>query len=74
MVAMLGAFLGAKPTLLAVLLGTFCGAVVGIGLMALSGRSGRTRLPLGTFLGLGGIVTLLAGQPLLDWYGALFRV
>jgi leader peptidase (prepilin peptidase)/N-methyltransferase len=73
LVAMLGAFLGVKATLLAVLLGTFAGAVVGIGLMAIAGRSGRTRLPLGSFLGLGGLVTLLAGEPLLGWYGALFR-
>ena len=70
---MLGAFLGAKPTLLAVFLGTFAGAVIGLGLMAIAGRSGRTRLPLGSFLGLGGLVTLLAGEPLLGWYGALFR-
>jgi len=73
LVAMLGAFLGAKPTLLAVLLGTFAGAVIGIGLMAIAGRSGRTRLPLGSFLSLGGLVTLLAGEPLLGWYGALFH-
>ncbi len=73
LVAMLGAFLGVKPTLLAILLGTFAGALVGIGLMAAFGRSGRTRLPLGSFLGLGGLVTLLAGEPLLGWYGALFR-
>jgi leader peptidase (prepilin peptidase)/N-methyltransferase len=72
MVAMLGAFMGAKPTLLAVLLGTMAGAILGLGLVAFGGRSGRTRLPLGTFLGLGGIATLLAGQPLLRWYGAFF--
>ncbi len=73
LVAMLGAFLGAKATLLAVFLGTFAGAVIGLGLMAIAGRSGRTRLPLGSFLGLGGLVTLLVGEPLLGWYGALFR-
>ena len=73
LVAMLGAFLGVKPTLLAVLLGTFAGALLGIGLMVALGRSGRTRLPLGSFLGFGGLLTLLAGQPLLGWYQALFR-
>jgi len=73
LVAMLGAFLGAKPTLLAVLLGTLAGALIGIGLMIVAGRSGRTRLPLGTFLGLGALATLLTGEPLLRWYGALFH-
>jgi leader peptidase (prepilin peptidase) / N-methyltransferase len=74
MVAMLGAFLGAKPTLLAVLVGTLCGAMLGVGLIAVGRGSGRTRLPLGTFLGMGGLLTLLAGRPLLAWYGALFGV
>ncbi len=72
MVAMLGAFLGAKPTLLAVLLGSFCGAVLGLSLVALGTGSRRTRLPLGTFLGLGGLATLLAGPALLNWYGSFF--
>lgn len=74
MVAMLGAFLGAKPTLLAVLIGAFCGAVLGLALVALGSGSRRTRLPFGTFLGLGGLATQLAGPALLHWYGSLFLV
>lgn len=74
MVAMLGAFLGAKAAMLAIVIGTLCGALLGVGLMVFAGRSGRMRLPLGTFLGLGGLATLLVGPPVLAWYGAFFRV
>ncbi len=73
MVAMLGAFLGGRPTLLALLLATAAGAVVGLAMIA-SGRGTRmTRLPLGSFLGVAGLAVLLLGERLLGWYeGLLF--
>jgi prepilin signal peptidase PulO-like enzyme (type II secretory pathway) len=42
--------------------------------MALRRGTGRTRIPLGTFLAAGALVVLFAGRPLLAWYGSLFRV
>jgi prepilin signal peptidase PulO-like enzyme (type II secretory pathway) len=39
--------------------------------MAFGGRSARTRLPLGTFLGAAGLVVLLAGDPVVAWYRRL---
>jgi leader peptidase (prepilin peptidase)/N-methyltransferase len=71
MVAMLGAFFGARPTLLILLLATAAGAVLGLSLIALGRSSRRTPLPLGTFLGLAALVVLLCGQRLLVWYEGL---
>jgi leader peptidase (prepilin peptidase)/N-methyltransferase len=74
MTAMLGAFLGWEKLLLTVFVATLSGTLVGLGLMAFAGRSGRHALPLGTFLGLAGIAVVFAGEPVLDWYGGLLGV
>jgi leader peptidase (prepilin peptidase)/N-methyltransferase len=71
--AMLGAFLGWQPLLLTVMLATCVGSVVG-GLLVAAGRGhAQTKLPLGTFLGLAGIVVLFVGDPVISWYGELLR-
>jgi leader peptidase (prepilin peptidase) / N-methyltransferase len=74
MTAMLGAFFGWQGMLLALFLGTLAGAAIGLLLVGLGRGSRRTKIPLGTFLALGGLVTLFAGQPLLGWYRGLLRV
>jgi len=73
MAAMLGAFLGWPQMLLTVFLAAVAGTVVGVGLMALRGRSSRQPLPLGTFLGLAGIVVVFVGEDLVAWYGGLLH-
>jgi leader peptidase (prepilin peptidase)/N-methyltransferase len=71
MAALLGAFLGGEKLLLVVFLASAAGALVG--LLALVSRKGslRSRLPLGTFLGLAGIVVVFFGEPMLTGYGKL---
>jgi leader peptidase (prepilin peptidase)/N-methyltransferase len=59
MVAMLGAFLGATPLIIVVVIANGVGAVVGLLMVALMGREGRQKLPLGTFLGFAGILMVL---------------
>jgi leader peptidase (prepilin peptidase)/N-methyltransferase len=71
--AMLGAFLGWERMLLTILLASLAGTVVGLVLMAARGRSAQHPLPLGTFLGLAGILVLFAGDPFLAWYQGLWR-
>jgi len=71
--AMLGAFLGWQKMLLTVLLASVSGTAVGLALMATHGRTAQHPLPLGTFLGLGGIAVVLAGDAMLAWYRALWR-
>lgn len=66
--AMMGAFLGWKLVLLAILLGVFAGGAVAIGLLS-TGRKGRKDpVPFGPFLALGAVVSLLWGHSLLAWY------
>lgn len=72
MIAMLGAFLGARPTLTALFLATAAGAVLGLLMIAVGRGSRRMRLPLGTFLGMGGLAVLLSGDALLAWYERFF--
>ncbi|MFI5183970.1 MAG: prepilin peptidase [Vicinamibacteria bacterium] len=73
MVAMIGAFLGWQGALLTLLLASVAGTVVGLGLMAFRGKGAQHKLPLGTFLALGALVVVFAGEPLLAWYRGLYR-
>ena len=73
MAAMLGSFLGWPQMLLTVFLAAVAGTVVGVGLMTLRGRSSRQPLPLGTFLGLAGIVVAFVGEDVVAWYGSLLH-
>ncbi len=68
MMAMVGLFLGAKLTLLTLLLGSLVGSLAG-GLFILLARKGsQYELPLGTFLGLAALVALFWGRPLVEAY------
>jgi leader peptidase (prepilin peptidase)/N-methyltransferase len=74
LMAMLAAWLGLPGALLAFGLGVVLGAVVAVILLVMpSRRNGAeswaaSRLPLGTFLCIGGIVSCLWGQPILAAY------
>lgn len=68
MLAMVGAFLGWKAVLLTLVLASFAGALVGIFLMITSRGGMRHALPFGTFLAVGSIVAMLAGDQIIAWY------
>ncbi len=65
----MGLFLG-RDVAPAIFIGLVAGTVVGVVIMALKGvKAGRkTAVPFGPFLALGGLVALLAGEPMVDWY------
>ena len=68
MLAMIGAFLGWRMTLLTLILGSFSGSIVGVGLL-ISGRGHRkSMLPFGCFLAIGAAIAATAGPAILDWY------
>jgi leader peptidase (prepilin peptidase)/N-methyltransferase len=70
--AVMGLYLGRNvaPALLVALL---AGSVVGLALIARHGAEARKRaIPFGPFLALGGVVALLAGNQLVDWYLSTF--
>ena len=66
--AMLGAFLGWKLGLLALLLGVLSGGIVAIWLLAMGRKGRKEAIPFGPFLALGGAISLLWGDPILAWY------
>jgi leader peptidase (prepilin peptidase)/N-methyltransferase len=68
LVAMMGLFLG-RAIVPGLLVGVIAGALVGLAIMARHGGAARKNaIPFGPFLAFGGIVGLLAGNELLDWY------
>lgn len=72
MLAMIGAFLGWQQMLLTLVLASFAGALIGMGLIALQRGTMKYALPFGTFLALGALAAMLAGQPLIDWYAGFY--
>ena len=68
MLAMIGAFLGWPLMVLTLVIASFTGSIIGVGLIA-SGRGDmQAALPFGTFLALGAIVAAVGGDPILAWY------
>jgi leader peptidase (prepilin peptidase)/N-methyltransferase len=72
MLAMIGAFLGWRAVLVTLVLSSFAGALIGVGLMALRRGSMRYALPFGTFLSIGALVAMLTGEELVRWYMGFF--
>jgi leader peptidase (prepilin peptidase)/N-methyltransferase len=72
MLAMIGAFLGWKAVLVTLILSSFAGALVGVGIIAFSRGGMRLALPFGTFLSLGALAAMLVGEPLVSWYAGFF--
>lgn len=72
MLAMIGAFLGWKLVLVALVLSSVTGSVIGM-LVILSRRGTmKAALPYGTFLALGGLVASLIGDRIVTWYAGLY--
>jgi leader peptidase (prepilin peptidase)/N-methyltransferase len=71
--AMLGAFLGWKVTLLAILIAVVLGGAIAGLLLATGVRRRKDPIPFGPFLALGGAVGLLWGERLVGWYLGAFQ-
>jgi leader peptidase (prepilin peptidase)/N-methyltransferase len=68
-----GALLGWRLTLLSIFLGAFSGAIIGIVVIARQkDKNLQTQIPFGIFLGIGSIIALLFGEPLVKWYFDVF--
>ncbi|MBW8058830.1 MAG: prepilin peptidase [Solirubrobacterales bacterium] len=66
--ATMGLFLG-RSVAPAILVALLAGSLVGLAMIARHGAAARKRaIPFGPFLALGGVVGLLAGNELVDWY------
>jgi leader peptidase (prepilin peptidase)/N-methyltransferase len=70
--ATMGLFLG-RNVAPAILVALLAGSLVGLAMIAREGAAARKRaIPFGPFLALGGVVGLLAGDQLVDWYLSTF--
>jgi leader peptidase (prepilin peptidase) / N-methyltransferase len=66
--ATMGLFLG-RDVVPALLVALLAGSLVGLAMIVRHGAAARKRaIPFGPFLALGGVVGLLAGSELIDWY------
>jgi leader peptidase (prepilin peptidase) / N-methyltransferase len=68
MMAMVGSFVGWKGVLLTAFLGSLAGVVVFLPLVLLKRRA---PVPFGVFLAVGAVATVVFGNGLIAWYGAL---
>jgi leader peptidase (prepilin peptidase) / N-methyltransferase len=70
--AVMGLFLG-RNVAPAILVALLAGSLVGLTMIARHGAAARKRaIPFGPFLALGGVVGLLAGDQLVEWYLSSF--
>jgi leader peptidase (prepilin peptidase)/N-methyltransferase len=73
MLAMIGAFIGWRLTLMALTAASFLGSALGLALIATGRGNMKSALPFGTFLALGAAFAAVLGPELLAWYLGQFR-
>jgi leader peptidase (prepilin peptidase)/N-methyltransferase len=72
MLAMIGAFLGWKLTIVTLMMASFAGSIIGVALIVLRRGDMKYALPFGTFLALGAALAATVGDELLEWYLQFF--
>lgn len=72
LMAMIAAFLGFAPAMLAFFVGVLLAAFYGITLLARRQATAASQIPLGTFLCIGGLLAALFAEPMLSWYRGFF--
>ena len=72
MLAMIGAFLGWRLTLVTLMMASLVGSLVGLILIVARRGDMKSALPFGTFLALGAAGAAMVGAGALDWYLSLW--
>lgn len=72
LMAMIAAFLGFAPAMLAFFVGVILAAVYCVALLARRRATATSRIPLGTFLCIGGLLAALFAEPMINWYTGFF--
>ena len=72
MLAMIGAFLGWKLVLVTLVLSSFAGSIVGLGVIVMKRGGMKYALPYGTFLALGALTASLVGERIVNWYVSFY--
>ncbi len=71
LLAMIAAFLGFWPAVLALFAGVILATLYALALLSRRRATGITRLPLGSFLAIGGLISALFGTGIVEWYKTL---
>jgi leader peptidase (prepilin peptidase)/N-methyltransferase len=71
MMLLVGAFLGAKRTLLTIFAGSLLGSILGLAFMAARRKDSNYELPFGTFLGMAALLVVFFGTPVVRWYQSM---
>ncbi|MFH1214020.1 MAG: prepilin peptidase [Candidatus Neomarinimicrobiota bacterium] len=69
---LVGLFLGTRGIILALFTSYVLAGLIGGGLVVFKGLRLDGRLPYAPFLAVGTVITLIAGQPIVNWYLGLF--
>jgi leader peptidase (prepilin peptidase)/N-methyltransferase len=72
LMAMIAAFLGFAPAMLAFFVGVILAAAYGVALLARRRATSSSQIPLGTFLCIGGLLAALFAEPMMAWYRGFF--
>jgi leader peptidase (prepilin peptidase)/N-methyltransferase len=73
MMILLGAFLGSKKLLIAVLISSILGLVIGIFLVIFKKKNLKFQLPFGTFLSLGSYISVFWGYDILVFIQSIYK-
>jgi leader peptidase (prepilin peptidase)/N-methyltransferase len=68
MLAMIGAFVGWKLTILTLVFASFSGSLIGVGLILTRRARMQSLIPFGCFLAVGAAIAATVGSAILDWY------
>lgn len=74
MMLLLGVFLGPDRLVIAVLLASIAGLLVGLFLIIFKGKNLKLKLPFGTFLSLGSYISLFWGHQVFNAVRSLYRI
>lgn len=74
LLAAFGAWAGYQMLPVIVLAAAFSGAVIGITLQLVKRKAGGQPIPFGPFLICGGVIAMIWGEQLLNWYWGLVRI
>jgi len=73
LLAMIAAFLGFAGSLVAFAVGVLTACVYALALLATRRATAQSKLPFGSFLGIGGLFAAVLGERLVGWYVGLWR-
>jgi len=73
MLAMIGAFVGWQLTLVTLMMASFAGSIIGLGVIAAQRGNMKYALPFGTFLAMGAALAATIGPGVLTWYLGMYQ-